>query len=163
MTGKETTTPIFKIAGGTKEGTDEGSPKTMTRIPSKVVRLARGTVLALERAAVRRSGDGDRAGLSTRATTNRAGLSPPPPKGVTDMTDTRRTTQRSGKMLTQKIAHRDFGLVEDMLTSLADGAGGPSLLLVDRNVRTALAREQEDAAIEARDVLSQADEALVLG
>lgn len=74
-----------------------------------------------------------------------------------------RTTERSGKMITQEIAHRDFGELEDLFASLADGGREPSLLLVDRNVRAALAREQEDAAMEAQDILSQADEALVMG
>ena len=58
-------------------------------------------------------------------------------------------------MITQKIAHRDFGKLENMFADFADDGGEPS--------HAALARAQEDAAMEAQDVLSQADEALVLG
>lgn len=66
-------------------------------------------------------------------------------------------------MITQKIAHRDFGELENMFAGFADDGGEPSLLLAARNADAALARAQEDAAMEAQDVLSQADEALVLG
>jgi hypothetical protein len=61
-------------------------------------------------------------------------------------------------------AHRNFGPIED-----ARGAGSPLggrgvvHLLAIREVRAALEREREQAAIEAQDVLSQADEALVMG
>ncbi len=68
-------------------------------------------------------------------------------------------------MIDQEMAHRDFGSVEERFASLVDGARDFSLLLaVQEEARaTALARAQEDAAIEAQDVLSQADEALVMG
>jgi hypothetical protein len=74
-----------------------------------------------------------------------------------------RPIERSRKMITQQIAHRDFEAVENLLMSLADGGRESSLWLAAQNARAALARAQEDAAIEAQDVLSQADEALVLG
>jgi hypothetical protein len=74
-----------------------------------------------------------------------------------------RDARRSKKMITQKIAHRDFGELENMLAGLADDGREPSLLLAARDADASLARAQEDAAIEAQDVLSQADEALVLG
>lgn len=63
----------------------------------------------------------------------------------------------------QVIAHQDFGTLEDLLAGLVDGGRESSPLLVARNAKAALARAQEDAAIEAQDILSQADEALVLG
>lgn len=69
--------------------------------------------------------------------------------------------ERSEKMLEREMVHLGFGLVED---GFAGGAREFSLLLVaQREARAALARAQEDAAIEAVDVLSQADEALVMG
>jgi prophage tail gpP-like protein len=74
-----------------------------------------------------------------------------------------RPIERSRKMITQEIAHRDFAAVENLLTSLANGGRESSLWLAARDARAALARAQEDAAIEAEDVLVQADEALVLG
>ena len=46
---------------------------------------------------------------------------------------------------------------------LAGGGRRLSLLLGAWEARVALARTQEDAAIEAENVLSQADEALVMG
>ena len=64
--------------------------------------------------------------------------------------------ERSRKMITEETAHGDFEAVETLLTSLADGGGELSPLAV-------LARAQEEAAIEAQDILAQADEALVLG
>ncbi len=67
-------------------------------------------------------------------------------------------------MISQEMAHRDFGLVEERFASLAAGGGELSLLLAAREeAKVGLARAQEDAAIEAQDVLVQADEALVLG
>ncbi len=68
-------------------------------------------------------------------------------------------------MIGQKMAHQELGSVEGRFASLAHGGAGFSLLLVanEEARATALARAQEDAAIEAQDVLSQADEALVLG
>jgi hypothetical protein len=74
-----------------------------------------------------------------------------------------RLIERSRNMITQKIAHRDFEAVENLLTSLANGGRESSVWLAARDARSALALAQEDAAIEAEDVLSQADEALVLG
>ena len=71
--------------------------------------------------------------------------------------------ERSRNMITQQIAHRDFEAEENLLTSLADGGRESSLWLAAQYTRSALARAQENAAIEAQDVLSQADEALVLG
>jgi hypothetical protein len=64
--------------------------------------------------------------------------------------------ERSRKMITEEIANRDLEAVENLLTSLADGGGEGSLLAV-------LTRAQEEAAIEAQDILMQADEALVMG
>ena len=66
-----------------------------------------------------------------------------------------RPVERSRKMTRQR-AHREIEVVEELLASLADGGRDPSLL-------AALARAREEAAIEAQDVLSQADEALVMG
>lgn len=67
-------------------------------------------------------------------------------------------------MLNVEKAYRDFGPIED-----ARGAGSPLSgrgvvpLLALREARAALEREREQAAIEAQDVLSQSDEALVMG
>ena len=67
-------------------------------------------------------------------------------------------------MLNADKAYRDFGPIED-----ARGAGSPlggrgaMPLLAIREAGAALEREREQAAIEAQDVLSQADEALVMG
>lgn len=68
-------------------------------------------------------------------------------------------------MITEEIAHRDIGELEDRLASLADGGRGFSPLLAAQEEAwaAALSRAQEDAAIEAQDILSQADEALVMG
>lgn len=67
-------------------------------------------------------------------------------------------------MTTQEKAQRDFGSVEDLFASLADGEEDLSLVfVVQEKARAALAREQEDVAIEAQDILSQAEEALVMG
>lgn len=74
-----------------------------------------------------------------------------------------RPTERSKRMITQEMAHRGFGELEDLLAGLVDGGRESSLLLATRDARAALAHMQEDAAIEAEDGLSQADEALVLG
>ena len=67
-----------------------------------------------------------------------------------------RPIERSSKMITEEIAHRDLEAVENLLTSLADGRGELTPL-------AALTRAQEEAAIEAQDILMQADEALVMG
>ena len=67
-------------------------------------------------------------------------------------------------MLNVEKAYREVGPIED-----ARGAGSPLggrgvvLLLAVREARAALEREREQAALEAQDVLSQADEALVMG
>ena len=67
-------------------------------------------------------------------------------------------------MLNQEIVHQDFGSVEERFAGLAGGAREFSLLLAGQEeARVALARAQEQAAIEAQDALSQADEALVMG
>ncbi len=64
-------------------------------------------------------------------------------------------------MLNQETVHQDFESVEE---SFADGERELSLLLVaQEEARDALVRAQEHTAIEAQDVLSQADEALVMG
>jgi hypothetical protein len=74
-----------------------------------------------------------------------------------------RPIERSRNMITQQVAHQDLESEENLLTSLADGGQESSLWLATRDARSALARAQEDAAIEAQDILSQADEALVMG
>ena len=67
-------------------------------------------------------------------------------------------------MFNQEMVHRDFGSVEERFASLVGGARDFSLVLaVQEEARAALVRTQEDTAIEAQDVLSQADEALVMG
>ena len=67
-------------------------------------------------------------------------------------------------MLNRESVHQDFASVEERFASLVDGARDLSLsLAVQEEARAALVRAQEDAAIEAQDVLSQANEALVLG
>ena len=69
-------------------------------------------------------------------------------------------------MLDGKMVKRDFGSVEDGFASLEGGGWKFSLFLLaaqEQEARAALARVQEEAAIEAQDVLSQADEALVMG
>jgi hypothetical protein len=78
-------------------------------------------------------------------------------------------TERSKKMINQEMVHQDLesvGSVEGRFASPADSGRGFSLLLAaqeEEEARAALARAQEYAAIEAQDVLSQADEALVMG
>jgi hypothetical protein len=67
-------------------------------------------------------------------------------------------------MLNQEIVHQDFGSIDERFARHAGGGREFSLLLAAKEeARAALARAQEEAAIEAEDVLSQADEALVLG
>jgi hypothetical protein len=67
-------------------------------------------------------------------------------------------------MLNLEKAYRDLGPIEE-----ARGAGSPLggrgvvPMLAIREATAALEREWEQAAIEAQDVLSQADEALVMG
>jgi hypothetical protein len=72
-----------------------------------------------------------------------------------------RYAERSEKILEREMVHLGFGSVED---GSAGGVREFQLLLVARQeAKAVLARAQEDAAIEAGDVLSQADEALVMG
>ena len=68
-------------------------------------------------------------------------------------------------MLSQEIVHQDFRSVGDTFATPANGGQELSLVLAtqEEEVRTALARVLEHADIEAQDVLTQADEALVLG
>jgi len=67
-------------------------------------------------------------------------------------------------MIDLGTTRRDFEVIEEALGDLAPvGGRGPVPLLAAQVATAALAREQEHAAIEAEDVLSQADEALVLG
>ena len=65
-------------------------------------------------------------------------------------------------MLNVEKAYRDFGPIED-----ARGAGSPlggrRLVPLLAILEAGAALEREQAAIEAQDVLSQADEALVMG
>ena len=65
-------------------------------------------------------------------------------------------------MLNVEKAYRDFGPIED-----ARGAGSPlggrGLVPLLAILEAGAALEREQAAIEAQDVLSQADEALVMG
>jgi hypothetical protein len=72
--------------------------------------------------------------------------------------------ERSERMFNLELVQRDFGSVEEGFASLAGGGRVlPLLLAAQLEATGALARAQEDAAIEAQDALTQADEALVLG
>jgi hypothetical protein len=67
-------------------------------------------------------------------------------------------------MLNREMVRQDFGSVGDTFATPANGGRELSLLLAaQEEVRAALARAQEHAALEAQDVLTQADEALVMG
>ena len=67
-------------------------------------------------------------------------------------------------MLKLETARRDFGPIEDAAGNGPPARGrGLAPLLVIREIGVALEREREHTAIEAQDVLSQADEALVMG
>lgn len=67
-------------------------------------------------------------------------------------------------MFNQEMVHRDSGSVEERFARLVgDARDFAFLLAVQEEARAALARTHEDMAIEAQDVLSQADEALVMG
>jgi hypothetical protein len=67
-------------------------------------------------------------------------------------------------MLNREMMRQDFGSVGDTFATPANGGRELSLLLAaQEEVRAALARAQEHAALEAQDVLTQADEALVMG
>ena len=70
-------------------------------------------------------------------------------------------------MLSQEIVHQDFRSVGATFATPANGGQEElSLLLATQEaeeVRVALARVHEHVDIEAQDVLTQAEEALVLG
>ncbi len=66
-------------------------------------------------------------------------------------------------MFNREMVQQDFGSVEERFASLVGGGREFSLLLAAQEARAALARAQEHTAIEGQDVLSQADEALVMG
>jgi hypothetical protein len=67
-------------------------------------------------------------------------------------------------MFNREMVRQDFGSVGDTFATPANGGRELSLLLAaQEEVRAALARAQEHAALEAQDVLTQADEALVMG
>jgi hypothetical protein len=67
-------------------------------------------------------------------------------------------------MLNREMVRQDFGSVGDTFATPANGGRELSLLLgAQEEARAALALVQEQAAIEVQDVLTQADEALVLG
>jgi hypothetical protein len=91
------------------------------------------------------------------------------PKLITSVTGKQpRRKERDGmdvseQVLERETVHRDFGSVEERFASLAGGGQESLLLLVGRGASAVLARAQEDADLEAQDVLSQADEALVMG
>ncbi len=67
-------------------------------------------------------------------------------------------------MINPGTTEREFGSIEDTLGAFAS-IDGRDLLASPavREVMTALAREQEHAAMETQDTLTQADEALVMG
>ena len=57
-----------------------------------------------------------------------------------------------------------FGSIEDALGAFAPIGGRDSIaLLAAQEAMITLAREQENAALDTEDILTQADEALVLG
>ena len=67
-------------------------------------------------------------------------------------------------MLNLEIVHRNVEANEDAVGTFTPvGRRALVHLLATREAMAALAREQEHAAIEAEDVMSQADEALVMG
>jgi hypothetical protein len=66
-------------------------------------------------------------------------------------------------MIDLEMAHRDLGSMEERFACPAGDEWWSSFLLVAQEAMAAPARAQEDAAIEAQDILEQADEALVLG
>ena len=66
-------------------------------------------------------------------------------------------------MFNQEMIHWDSGSVEERFASLVGGARDLALLVAVQEAGAVLALAQEDTAIEAQDVLSQADEALVMG
>jgi hypothetical protein len=68
-------------------------------------------------------------------------------------------------MIDQDMAHQDLGMVGRRFASPTRGSRWCLLLLVvGEEARVAApSRTHEDAAVEAEDILSQADEALVMG
>ncbi len=67
-------------------------------------------------------------------------------------------------MLNLEIVHRNVEAIEDAVGILAPVVRRELVpLIANRKAMVALAREQEHAAIEAEDIMSQADEALVMG
>jgi hypothetical protein len=67
-------------------------------------------------------------------------------------------------MIDQDMAHQDLGTVGASVANPTRGSRWFWLLLdVREEARAAPSRTAEDAAIEAEDVLTQADEALVMG
>ena len=75
-------------------------------------------------------------------------------------------SERSEQMFNQETVDHEFGSVEDAFASPAGGGRKLSLSLLlaaQEEAMAALARAREDAAMEAQDILSQADEALVMG
>jgi hypothetical protein len=66
-------------------------------------------------------------------------------------------------MIEQEMAHQDLGTVGRRFASPSGGRWFWLLLEVQQGAGATLSRTQEDAAIEAEDILSQADEALVMG
>jgi len=72
--------------------------------------------------------------------------------------------ERSEKMLNLETVYGDLGPAK-AVSEPPSQTGGQNRVpfLVAREALAAVAREQEQAAIEAEDVLAQADEALVMG
>jgi hypothetical protein len=64
---------------------------------------------------------------------------------------------------TRRETQRQFRPIEDALGASPRSAGRIDGPVRARGAMAALAREQENAAMEAEGILSQADEALVLG
>jgi hypothetical protein len=66
-------------------------------------------------------------------------------------------------MINQEIVQQDFGSVEERFAGRTGGRELSLLLAAHEETGAALARAQEAATLEAQDILSQADEALILG
>lgn len=66
-------------------------------------------------------------------------------------------------MINQEIVQQDFGSAEERFAGRTGGRELSLLPAAQEEAGAALARAQEDATLEAQDILSQADEALVLG
>ena len=69
----------------------------------------------------------------------------------------------SEEMINPRTTRRNFGPIEEALGALPWIGQELLPLLATQEALAALVREQEHATIEAEDVLSQADEALVMG